>query len=116
MPKMKQGKVEEKWPFYDSIDAVLGHKPATAPSVVTNTSEDHQNAHACADDNEDKSLFTTMRIHLLHHLLSDSGELESTTRSTGSQKFNPSCKRKAKRRNGERVRSLRWLWAEWSSN
>jgi len=92
-----QGRRKE-WAFYDAMDAALGHKLATAPSVVVDTianSESHQNV--CDDDefDEDKSLLTAHNKDTsTTSLLSDTIELESSnTEST----FNLSHKKKNKK-------------------
>ncbi len=33
------GQNRSKWKFFDAMDAVLGHRPTTRPSVVLDTSE-----------------------------------------------------------------------------
>ena len=109
---MKLGKVEGK---NERMNAALGHKPATAPSVVVDTianSESHQNVHDDDDVDEDESLFTAHNEHTsTTTLLSDTIELESTTESTEEQS-KPQKKSKKKKKRGKSSNS-RWLWMDW---
>ena len=53
------GQGREEWPFFEVMDAVLGHKPATSPGVIIDSLADCENSPVDHDDEfEDKSLFT----------------------------------------------------------
>ena len=61
---MVQGKVErnDEWPYFDAMDKVLGHKPATAPSRLFDTLASNENdQNTSINDNideDDEPLFT----------------------------------------------------------
>ena len=48
----KTGRGRSTWKFLDALDAVLGHKPATKPPLVLDTSEDHAEHDESDDDAE----------------------------------------------------------------
>ena len=80
------------------MDAVLGHKPATAPSVVVDTSasnENHQGDHYSIVD-QDESLFTE---HNKDTLTTQS--LPSDSTKAAEIKSKPQGKSKKKRSKGE---------------
>ena len=57
LPKIKDkhgktGRGRSTWKFLDALDAVLGHKPATRPPLVLDTSEDHAERDESDDDAE----------------------------------------------------------------
>ena len=86
------------------FDAVVGHKPATAPSVIVYTtanSESHQNIRDDDDVDEDESLFTAHNEDMsTTSLLPDTIELDSTTESTEVQS-KPQKKSKKKKEKGK---------------
>ena len=46
----KTGRGRLNWRFFDALNSVLGHKPATKPPVVLDTSEDHAELDASNSD------------------------------------------------------------------
>lgn len=79
--KDKQGKTGEgrkDWEFFDALDAVLGHKPATQPRVVVDTLADH----TVEDDDESDLLAEGTSASLMES--SDSSSLKENSSSSTS--------------------------------
>lgn len=55
-------KPAKAWTFFDLMDAVLGHKPATSPSFVVDTSADIEDRHGYEQDNNNDTLFTLQLV------------------------------------------------------
>ena len=75
---------EESWTYFEVMDAVMGHKPATCPSFVIDT---------LADDNDD-TLFTQQLVETDN---TDTSEHVSTPSNTEEQLASPSKKSKKKK-------------------
>lgn len=63
----KTGESRSNWKFFDTMDAVLGHRPTTRPPVVLDTSEqpdDYDEVGSEEDGEEDKGSTEQSDLHL----------------------------------------------------